>query len=226
MQRKHLGIAALIAVPLLIGGGAAAFAAGNSASGSSPVAAFVADLASHLGISTSTLQGALQATELDQVQKMVQSGKLTQAQATRIDAQIKAGKGMRLGFGFGGGMHGPRMMMGGRGTMEAAASYLGLTPQALRSDLAGGKSLSDIASSTQGKSIAGLEAAITSAIQSDLQKAVQSGRMTQQQEQNMLQNLQQFVQQFVTRTGGHDGGMGWGPPPQGQPAPAPGTATN
>lgn len=230
MQRKHLLIGALIALPLLAGGGVAAVAASGSASGTSPAATFLADLASHLGISTSTLQSAVQQSEIDQVEAQLKAGKLTQAQATKIETQIKSGDVGR-GFGMMGGPHGRRgFMAGGNAAMQAAATYLGLTQQQLMTDLQGGKSLSSLATASSGKSVSGLEAAITAAIQQSLQQAVSQGKLTQAQATTQESNLQTFVQQFVTRTGppmrpNGDQGRGWGPPP-GQQTPSGSSSTS
>jgi hypothetical protein len=224
MQRKHLLIGALIGVPILLGGGAMAFAASGGSSGS-PAQTFIADVASHLGISTGTLESAMQQARLDQVQQMLSQGRITSAQATQMENAIKSGK-LGFGRGFGPGMRGPGgRMMGGAGAMQAAASYLGLTPAQLRTDLGAGKSLSDIASATSGKTVQGLEAAITTAMQQDIQKAVSAGTMTQQQATARQQQLQTFVQQFVTRKGGAPGHGPWGPP-QGAPQGTPPATTN
>lgn len=226
MQRKHLLIGALIGVPILLGGGAMAFAASGGTTGS-PAQTFIADVASHLGISTGTLESAMQQARLDQVQQMLSQGKITSAQATQMENVIKSGK-LGFGRGFGGGMHGRdgRMMGGGPGALQAAASYLGLTPAQLRSDLGAGKSLSDIASSTSGKTLQGLEAAITTAMQQELQKAVSAGKLTQSQASARQQQVQTLVQQFVMRKGGALGHGPWGPPPgAGQPQGTP-PATN
>ncbi len=230
MQRKHLLIGALVALPLLAIGGVSAFAASGGASGTSRGQAFIADVASHLGISTSTLTSALQQARLDQVRNMLKSGRITSSQATRMENAIKSGKlGPEFRPGLGGGMRhgGPRLMAGTPGAMRAAVSYLGLTRHQLRGDLQSGKSLSDIASATSGKTVQGLEAAITSAIQQELGQAVTDGRMTQTQATNMSQNLQTFVQRFVTRRGFARGPHRYwgGPGPGGQTAPAPNGAS-
>ncbi len=218
MQRRHLLIGALIGLPILLGGGVAAFAASGQSTTGSPAQAFIADVASHLGISTSTLQGAVQQARLDQVQKMLSAGKITSAQASQMETAIKSGQ---VGFG---GMHarGGRMMGFGGGAMQAAATYLGVTPAQLRSDLQSGKSLSDIASAQSGKSATGLEAAITAAMQQQIQQAVSAGKLTQQQATQQQQQLQTFVQQFVARQGLGRAHGGWAPPagapqPQGNP---------
>ncbi len=216
MQRRHLLIGALIGLPILLAGGAAAFAASGAATSGSPAQTFLADVASHLGISTGTLESAMQQARLDQVQQLLSAGKITSAQASQMETAIKSGK---VGPGFGRREHMGGGMFAGRGAMPAAATYLGLTPQQLRSDLQGGKSLSDIASSQSGKTVAGLEAAITTTMQQEIQQALSAGKITQQQATQQQGKIASFVQQFVTRTGmgaGHGGG--WGPP-AGEPQP-------
>jgi len=213
MQRRHLLIGALVALPILVGGGVAAFAASGGTSGTSPAATFISDVASRLGISTSTLESAVQQARLDQVQQMESQGKLTAAQAAKMEAAIKSGK---LGAGFGRMHRGGRMMAGGPAAIQAAATYLGLTQQQIASDLQAGKSLSDIASSLSGKTVAGLTAAITAALQQQIQQAVTDGRLTQQQATSREQNLQTDVQRLVTRAGMGRGFAGpWGTPPAG-----------
>ncbi len=217
MQRRHLLIGALVALPLLAVGGVAAFAASGGSSGTSPAATFISDVANRLGISTSTLESAVQQARLDQVQKMEDQGRLTAAQAAKMEAAIKSG---RLPAGFGGMRRGGRMMAGGA-AMRAAAAYLGLTQQQLASDLGAGKSLSDVATSQSGKTVGGLEAAITAALQQQIQQAVADGRLTQQQATDREQNLETLVARLVTRTGmgrGHPGA--WGPPPASGGAPS------
>ena len=164
MQRKHLLIGALVALPLLVGGGAAAFAASGGTAGTSPAATFLADVASQLGIQTSTLQSAMKQAELDQVQQALTAGKITQTEATRIESRINAGDLRPFWMRRPGG---PRRM-GLRTAMQAAAAYLGQTPQQLITARLGGTSLSAIASSTSGKSVSGLEAAVTSAMRHHL----------------------------------------------------------
>lgn len=213
MQRKSLVIGALLALPIMLGGGALAFAASNGSSPASPANAFIADVASHLGVPTTTLERAVGQAEIDQVQLMVSSGKLTSAQATKIEAAISSGKlgaGLRVlapgGQVLIGGRHVRRVarIMIGRTVVMSAAGYLGLTPQQLRSDLRGGETLSAVATATAGKTAQGLESAITSALQQRLQQAVTSGQLTQPRASNLESHLPTLVQRLVT----HSGGMG------------------
>src|SRR5207248_10942758 len=120
----------------------------------------------------------------------VKAGMLTQAQANQIEKRIQNGKGVPF-FGLGGNrlgrhgvFHGPAAF-GSGGPFGAAAGYLGLTVSQLMSDLGSGKSLAQIASS-KGKSVSGLEQAMTSALKSRLDKAVRSGGITESEEQTLL----------------------------------------
>lgn len=85
-------------------------------------------------------------------------------------------------------------------TMRAATSYLGLTTVQLRSDLRSGKSLAQVASSTSGKSQAGLVQAIVAARKATLAADVQAGVITQARESTALPKLVKHVTVRVQRT--------------------------
>src|SRR5207248_4455645 len=91
------------------------------------------------------------------------------------------------------GLHGPRFLFGG------AASYLGLSRDQLRAQLQSGKSLAQIAQA-RGKSVTGLEQAITADLKAKLDRAVSSGRLTKAEEQQRLSRLSQVVPQIVNHT--------------------------
>lgn len=89
---------------------------------------------------------------------------------------------------------------GASATLRAATSYLGLTTVQLRSDLRSGKSLAQVASSTSGKSRAGLVAAIVAARKATLAADVQAGVITQARESAALPKLVKHVTVRVQRT--------------------------
>jgi hypothetical protein len=62
--------------------------------------------------------------------------------------------------------------------LEAAATYLGVTEDALKTQVKAGKSLAQIADATAGKSSAGLIAALTATVQAKLDAAVAAGKLT------------------------------------------------
>jgi len=204
----------------LIGGGSIAFADTQQAPPQNGVQTFLDDVASHLGVTPAALQSAIQAAETDRLNQAVASGKISQAQAAKIQQAIQSGK---IGvFGFGGfrGFRGPK---GGGpfADLSAAASFLGLTPQQLLTQLQGGQTLARIASE-QGKTVQDLENALLAQAKQKLDQAVSSGRMTAAQEQTALSQMQQRIDQMVTQVWKPHGAGQW----RGQGAKTQPAATN
>lgn len=219
-----------VGLAVVAGVGGTAMAAGSSGPDS-----FLNDFAQHLGVSTSKVQSAYTQALSDQLNAMVKSGKLTQAQANEILKRAKengsnpfqgpfGGGGFHgrpgFGFKFGHGDHhgfgGPMMGGGvfGQG-LDTAAKYLGVSEATLRSDLQSGKSLADVAKS-KGKSVSGLEAALLAQAKAGLDKAVTDKHLTKQQETKFLAGISKMIDGLVTHSfkfHGHPGG--WGPPPSG-----------
>jgi hypothetical protein len=146
------------------------------------------------GKSAAGLIAALVAAEKQELADAVSSGKLTQAQADTITAGLQQRftdlvngtlpKG-RPGFGF----H--------AGGLDAAATYLGLTDDQLRTQLESGKTLAQIANATSGKSADGLIAALVADAKKDIAAAVSAGRLTQAQADAITSDLQQHVTDLV-----------------------------
>jgi len=80
--------------------------------------------------------------------------------------------------------------------ISTIATYLSLSPQQLRADLAAGQTLAQIASA-QGKSVSGLEQTIESAVKSRLDQAVTAGKISAQQEQLILTRLPSRLDRLV-----------------------------
>jgi hypothetical protein len=110
------------------------------------------------------------------------------------------GGGPRFGFHVGIGPIGAGL--------DAAASYLGISEDQLRSDLESGKTLAQIANATPGKSASGLIGALVAAAKQKLDAAVKAGALTQAQETTILSGLQQMVSDLVNGT--HPAGPGFG----------------
>ncbi len=188
------GIAALV----LVGGGAIAFAASQTTTPTNTFQSFLDDVASHLGVTPAALQSAIQAAETDQINQAVQSGKLTQQQASKIESRIQNGQ---LRPFLRGGFHGPRgrMGFGGMAFMNEAATYLGITPQQLRTQLQSGQTLTQIANATSGKSASGLQAYLLSQLKTKLDAAVSSGKLTATQETQILSKAQTMIGNLMNR---------------------------
>ena len=122
------------------------------------------------------------------------------------------------GYGFGnqdGGFHGGGPFGNG---LAAATTYLGISESDLRSQLASGKTLAQIANATSGKSAAGLIDALVAAQRKQLDQAVSNGRISQATADQIASNLASRVTDMVNgtfRRGGFgDRGHGFGGPPQ------------
>ena len=105
--------------------------------------AFLNDAADRLNVTPEELTKALKEAAIARVDQAVKDGRLTEAQANEIKERIQQGDGLP-GFGRG-GPGGPGHHHGPPPGMDAAADYLGLSPEELREQLHDNKSLADIA---------------------------------------------------------------------------------
>jgi urease accessory protein UreF len=126
-------------------------------------------------------------------------------------AHARFGFGPAQGFGFRAGGLGADLA----DDFAAAASYLGVTTDQLKSDLQSGKTLAQIADSTSGKSAAGLIDALVAHAKTQIAAAVTAGKLTQAQADMITANLQQLVTNVVNGTrpafAGPGKGFGVGP---------------
>ena len=214
-----IGLAAL-ALAAFAGG---AYAATQN-SGPSTRQAFLNDVAKRLHVTPQQLTAALNGATVDQLQAAVNAGKLTQAQANALAQRLKNGQvpafplvpqgplGKPVPFGPGGRLAAPglkpyavpvpvpRFDGGALGALPAAASYLGLTNAQLFQQLSSGKSLAQIATA-KGKSVSGLEKAITAAEKKNLDKLVTAKVITQAQENQILSRLSANLSKRVNSKG-------------------------
>jgi hypothetical protein len=191
---KRTAIALAVAVVAI---GAGGIAVADSQSGDDERAAFEADLAKRLGVTTDKLEEALKGAASDQVDRALADGKITKEQADELKQRIQSGDGPGLGR-----FHGPGPGFGFRGPgflgrpFEGAAKYLGLSEAELRDELTSGKSLADVAKE-KGKSVDGLEQAIVDAATSRLDAAVKAGDLTDAQRDRILERLKANVDDLV-----------------------------
>jgi len=226
--KRRIVIAAVVLGVVGLGGSALA---ASSSGGNS----FLGDVAQRLGISQTKLQSAINGAVKDRLNQLVKQGKLTQAQANAIEKRMQAHGGAQLpgpfvgpfgGFSHHGHFGGPRpgFGFGGpvMGSFQTAATYLGVSEQALMSDLRSGKTLAAVAKA-KGKSVSGLEQAMIAPAKSKLDSAVKDGHLTKAQESTFLQMLSAGVDRLVTKGfpsfhgmhHGFDGGPMWGGGPKG-----------
>ena len=182
----------------------------------------LAQVATAQGKTVAGLEAAIVADATTHLDADVAAGKITAAQEASRLADLKAhvddmvnSTGPPAGGHGPGGPGGPGSRGGGPFDAQAIASYLGLTPDALRTQLQSGKTLADVASA-QGKTVAGLEAAIVAAATTKLDAAVAAGTITSSQESARLADLKAHLDDMVNSTGPpHGGPGGGGPPPSG-----------
>ena len=221
-RRAAIGAVGLAA----LGGGGAAIAAtkDSPATPKAQTTAIVADAAGQLGVTPAALTAAIKKAMVDQVEAQLTAGTITKAQATAQEARINAANAPV--FAFGGGRGGPGDHRGGRGmgggpvSLDAAATYIGITSAQLGTQLEAGKSLATIATDN-GKTTDGLKAALTTAAKTDLDAAVTAGKLPQAQEDKLLAALPARLDTEIseTHTGGFGGPGGPGGPGHGGPPP-------
>lgn len=214
LKRKLVVGVAALSVVAFAGG---AYAATQSSTPNTRQA-FLNDVAKRLGVTPQQLTAALNGATIDQLQAAVKAGRLTQAQANALKQRLQRGGAaapIPFGFGFGrqfappggpGGFGGPggpglfRGHLGPMGDLQAAASYLGLSAEELFQQLAGGKSLAQIATA-KGKTAKGLEQAMTSAMQTRLDRLVANKVITAAQAKDILSRFSARLSQVVNQKG-------------------------
>jgi hypothetical protein len=199
MRRKIL-IAA--AAALAVAGGGAAIAASKSGSPQEESKALVDDAAKQLGVTPAKLASALKTALENRVDAAVAAGRLTKEQGDALKKRIEAEDYPILGgvgMGFGHREGGPGIIHR-FGHLDAAASYLGMTEAELRSQLAGGKTLAEVAKA-KGKSVDGLVSALVADEKKELDAAVAAGRLTREQADTILESAKQRATDLVNGEG-------------------------
>jgi hypothetical protein len=186
-------IAGAVAGLAVAGGGAALAADQLGGSPQQESQAVVNDAAQQLGVTPGALTSALKKALENRVDAAVAAGRLTKAQGQELKQRIESGD-LPLFGAPGIGMHHMFGMLG-RG-VDAAASYLGLTEEQLRTQLESGKTLAEIAKA-QDKSVDGLVDAIVADAKQHLDAAVKAGRITQKQEDSILSDIKARTTDFV-----------------------------
>ena len=176
-KRTLVGIAA--AAALATGGGVAYSATQGGGSGPGDN---LADVAERLGVTEAELRAAFQAEALEHLEEAVAAGELTEEQAAEIRERIESGEppfrargGDRHFDGDGPfGEGGPPPGIGLFGAIDTAAEYLGLERRDLFEQLAGGKTLAEVAEA-EGKSVEGLEEALLDEARASIHALVTEG---------------------------------------------------
>jgi hypothetical protein len=160
------------------------------------------DIAARLGISVERLREATRAALNARIDAAVAAGKLTPERAARLKERVANARGLGLGLwrGFAKqqkAFHG-RLVAKAKG-IGSAADYLGMTRAELRAELREGTSLAQIAVA-EGKTVAGLVAAMLAPAKERLAKAVDNDRITQARADELLDRLEERLEKLVQRT--------------------------
>src|SRR4051794_36508769 len=211
-KRKLAASAAGLAV---LAGGGGAYAASNSPTITANPAdhpaeqkAFLDDVAKRLNVTRDQLDAAVKGAAEARIDAAVAAGKLTKEQGDEAKKRLAAGDlPLPVGPGLGGGPRGggpgfghggPGPFFGGFG-LDAAATYLGLSEDALRTQMQSGKTLADVAKA-QNKDVAGLKAAMKAAITKDLDQAVTDKKLTADERTKILAEIDQHLDDLINRT--------------------------
>jgi hypothetical protein len=212
MRRRYWIAGIATAVAVVAAGSAVAATKLDSPKAESK--AIINDAAGRLHVAPSALSAALKRALDDRVDAAVAAGRLTKKEGDALKARIDAGRAPLVGtFGFGlggrhfgdhdfgfhhhdgmlhGGFHGGMFGPG----LRAVTSYLGITQAQLRTALASGKSLAQIAKD-HGKTADGLVAALVAAAKTRLDKAVTAKHLTSAREKSILSKLQSVFKNLV-----------------------------
>jgi hypothetical protein len=199
-MKQFLTIGALVAILAIGAGVAAADSIGNDQD------AFLNDVAKRLNVTPAQLKAALKGASDARIDAAVAAGKITKAQGDAMKARTAQDGVPFFGGPHGGGFghHGGGFGHHGGASLAAAAKYLGLTEAELRTQLESGKTLAEIAKA-QGKSVDGLEKAITADAKAKLDAAVKAGTITQAQADELLKRATDHVDDLVNGTIGPHG---------------------
>ncbi len=211
LKRK---LVASAVVTVAVAGGGGAIAATQLGSPAEESRTIVNDAARQLGVEPQTLTAALKKAFANRVGAAVAAGRLTKAEGDALKSRIQSADFPVLGGPRGG--HRQFGHVRHLGDLATAATYLGLTDAALRSELVAGKTLADVAKA-KGKSVDGLVDALVAESRKHLDAAVAAGRLTRARADELAANLEQRITDLVNGVrpprGDHPHGFGFGAPP-------------
>src|SRR5215212_9890177 len=196
MRNWKLGAAVIVGAVFVGAGGAVA--AGKLISPGERSQAAVDDAAKQLGVEPAKLSAALKKALENQVDADVAAGRMTKEHGEAMKARIEAGDYPLLDVGprFGRFEHGRFHGHVGLRGLDAAASYLGVTQEQLRTEIASGKTLAEVAKA-KGKPVDGLVAALVADAKTKIAAAVTAGRLSQAEADRLTAPLEEHVTDLV-----------------------------
>jgi hypothetical protein len=163
----------------------------------------LADIAKAQNVDVQKVKDAIQTSIKTQLDSVVKSGKLTQAQADKanqtvaiwVDELVTAHKTMLASFDMSGLKQTAEQFV--TPIINATTSTLHLTTDQLKAQLEAGKSLADVAKA-QNVEVQQLKDAIQTSIKAQLDSVVKSGKITQAQADKANQTVALWIDDMVT----------------------------
>jgi hypothetical protein len=178
------------AAALLVGGGTALADRGGSNERADRCQARLQRIADARGLTVGQLEDRIEARLLARIDAALADSRISSEQAARLRLRIEVGSPCS------GARHAVRH--GIRGLLGSAADYLDLTRAELRAQLPG-TSLATL-TQNQGKTVAGLKAAMLAPAKARLARAAESGRITQARASKRLAKFENLVDRLVAKT--------------------------
>ncbi|MGH3132168.1 MAG: hypothetical protein ACRDNY_00220 [Gaiellaceae bacterium] len=179
------------AAAIVIGGGTALAARVDPEVRTARCEERLAAIAERRGISVAELEARIKERLTARVEAALGAGRITQERAARMKERISLARLCER-------PHAARARAHTRGTLRAAAEFLGMTGAELRAALRG-SSLAALAKE-QGASLESLEAAMLARVKARLAKAVEAGRITRARAERVLARLERRVDRLVAAT--------------------------
>jgi hypothetical protein len=191
-----VGMAGGVVVASGLNASASHYATPGTSSGNAYCQLYLNTVASKLGTTSAKLIAADQAGIQAVLDQMVKDGKITSAQEAKIEQKLQnlSQHPCALVGRFGSGGRGALSGLSGarQAILSAVAGALKLKSATLQSDLAAGKTISQLASA-QGVQLSAVNTAYLNAVQAQLNQAVTNQLITQTQATNIYNKVKQAV---------------------------------
>ncbi len=215
MRRILIAALAIVLVGAAVIGGGIGLAVGQG--DDTPIESFLGRVAEKLGIGEDELRSAMTEAEQDIIDERVAEGTLTAEQGERLRERIEE-KGLLgpRGGPLGGPAEGDRIRgrfcdgvfdcirerahdhvrdQDKRLPMEAAATVLGMEPEALLSELQEGKTLAQVAEESM--SVDEFTVALLAQVQQELDALVTDGKLTEEQADAIFERVEENIERIV-----------------------------
>ncbi len=211
MRRILIAALAIMLVGTAVIGGGIGLAVAQDED--TPIESFLGRVADKLGIGEDELRSAMTEAEQDIIDERVAEGTLTAEQGERLRERIE-NEGL-LGP-RGGSLEGQRGRFcddvfacirervrehvhgqDGRLPMEAAATVLGMEPEALLSELQEGKTLAQVAEEEQGMAVDEFTVALLTQVRQELDALVADGKLSEEQADAIYDRVEENIDDIV-----------------------------